>query len=328
MRILFTADWHIKLGQKNIPTEWAINRYKALVEKINSVCAEKDVELHVIGGDIFDRVPSLEELALFFEVVRTLKTTTLLFDGNHEATKKGDTFLKLLAPTIKQLQPFGFYVQPSADTISSLADIPFDVIPYCDLKRFERGEITIKNKSNLLFTHVRGNIPPHVVSEVPLEIFQSWNLVLAGDLHSHSNSQENIVYPGSPLTTTFHRNEVECGGIVLDTSDLSWEFVSFGLPQLIRKTISDPTQAIPTDFNLTIYELEGNVSDLAKADDNPIIDKKISRRVAEASLILTPDMSIEDEISEYLRYILNLEDSKVLELLKLFHDSTKGRGME
>ena len=25
--ILFTADWHLKLGQKNVPVEWARNRY-------------------------------------------------------------------------------------------------------------------------------------------------------------------------------------------------------------------------------------------------------------------------------------------------------------
>ena len=34
------------------------------------------------------------------------------------------------------------------------------------------------------------------------------------------------------------------------------------LPQLIRKTVSDPNEMVPTDFDHTIYELEGDVQDL------------------------------------------------------------------
>ena len=31
---LFTADWHIKLGQKNVPIPWACTRYKLFFDKI------------------------------------------------------------------------------------------------------------------------------------------------------------------------------------------------------------------------------------------------------------------------------------------------------
>ena len=47
-----------------------------------------------------------------------------------------------------------------------------------------------------LFTHVRGEIPPHVKPEVDLDRFEDFPIVFAGDLHAHSNSQRNIVYPG------------------------------------------------------------------------------------------------------------------------------------
>jgi hypothetical protein len=30
MKILFTADLHIRIGQKNIPKEWAINQYRIM----------------------------------------------------------------------------------------------------------------------------------------------------------------------------------------------------------------------------------------------------------------------------------------------------------
>ena len=32
--ILFTADWHIKLGQKNVPMAWACTRYKLFFEAL------------------------------------------------------------------------------------------------------------------------------------------------------------------------------------------------------------------------------------------------------------------------------------------------------
>ena len=63
--ILFTADWHIKLGQKNVPVEWAINRYNTFFEQVHEVSRECD--MHIIGGDLFDRIPSMDELvSLFF----------------------------------------------------------------------------------------------------------------------------------------------------------------------------------------------------------------------------------------------------------------------
>ena len=63
--ILFTADWHIKLGQKNVPMPWACSRYKMFFEAIYDL--EEHVDLHIIGGDLFDRVPSMDELTLYFD---------------------------------------------------------------------------------------------------------------------------------------------------------------------------------------------------------------------------------------------------------------------
>mgnify|MGYP003961992737 CR=1 FL=1 len=41
--ILFTADWHIKLGQKNVPMPWACARYEMFFEQVHDL--EKDVDL-------------------------------------------------------------------------------------------------------------------------------------------------------------------------------------------------------------------------------------------------------------------------------------------
>ena len=64
-------------------------------------------------------------------------------------------------------------------------------------------------------------VPPHVHSEVDLSIFKKFPVVFAGDLHSHSNCQENIVYPGSPMSITFHRNKIENGYLIIEDN---WEW--------------------------------------------------------------------------------------------------------
>ena len=40
--ILFTADWHLKLGQKNVPKKWALNRYELFFEAI--ICNNIDID--------------------------------------------------------------------------------------------------------------------------------------------------------------------------------------------------------------------------------------------------------------------------------------------
>ena len=100
MSILFTADWHLKVGQKNVPQEWARKRYSMFFEKIHSL--EKDIDLHVIGGDLFDRVPTMTELELYFEFISGVGVRTLIYDGNHEATKKHQTFLTQLKKHLRR----------------------------------------------------------------------------------------------------------------------------------------------------------------------------------------------------------------------------------
>ena len=208
--ILFTADWHIKLGQKNVPVEWAKKRYHSFFDQVHEQV--KTCDMHIIGGDLFDRIPNMEELALYFSFVRNVKKPTLIFDGNHEAT--------------------------------------------------------------------------HVTPEVDLDRFDPFPVVFAGDLHAHSNTQRNIVYPGSPMTTAFHRQEVDTGYLLINPKDWSWEWWPFTLPQLIRKTVTNPEDMIPTTYHHTIYEIEGNIQELAAVENSELLDKKVVRRTTEASLVL------------------------------------------
>ena len=156
-----------------------------------------------------------------------------------------------------------------------------------------------------------------------MERFDKFKTVFAGDLHAHENTQRNIVYPGSPMTTSFHRNEVKTGYLTID-DNMEWTWHQFDLPQLIRKTVEDPDEMIPTDFHHTIYELEGDVQDLAKVKNSDLLDKKVVKREVEATLSLHGDMTIGDELGVYLKEILSLDDNKIRNIMGVFNDySTK-----
>ena len=311
--ILFTADWHIKLGQKNVPLPWACSRYKMFFEAIYDL--EEDVDLHIIGGDLFDRVPSMDELTLYFDFIKDIKVPTIIFDGNHEATKKNKTFFSNLTRATSDVNSLVEIVDYTREHSWGT------ILPYADLHK--KGAIEKCNPDKPLYTHVRGEIPPHVTPEVDLDRFNPFPVVFAGDLHSHSNTQRNIVYPGSPMTTSFHRDIVKTGYLLIDEdNDSTWEWGEFILPQLLRKTVDNESDMQPTMFHHTIYEIEGDVADLANIKNSELLDKKVVKRSSEATLNLK-DLTIEEELVEYMSAILNLTDDKIKQIMGVFNDYSK-----
>jgi len=323
--ILFTADWHIKLGQKNVPASWACSRYELFYQQLKEIEEREDVNLHIVGGDLFDRTPSMDELTLYFDFVKNCSIETIIFDGNHEATRKNKTFFTNLKRVTNELNPLVTVID------STYYRDDWAILPYADLHRKNSIELI---DAEYLFTHVRGEIPPHVTPEVDLTRFDKFKEVFAGDLHAHENTQRNIVYPGSPMTTSFHRNEVKTGYILIDTDthhfdeEWCWTWHEFKLPQLIRKTVTSAEEMVQTDWHHTIYEVEGDVSDLSGVKNSELLDKKVIKRKTEATLILGKDMTIEEELGEYLSYILELDENKVKKIIGVFSDNAREANVE
>ena len=309
MKVLFIADIHIKLGAKNVPLEWALNRYKLFNDKISKL--QESVDLVILGGDVFDRMPTIEELEVYFNFIRIFNKETLVIPGNHESVKKTTTFLTNLKAVSNAIN-HNVHIIDNFDTRHGM-----DFIPYNKLKEYHPADVDFH--SRILVTHVRGEIPPHVKPEVPLSLFERWDIVLAGDLHSYENSQLNILYPGSPMSTSFHRNPVDTGVIILDTDTLEHEFIALGLPQMLRKTIQAGDPMPTTTYDHTIYEVEGDMSQLQDVANHELLDKKVSKRTVDVALMLEPDMTLGQELGEYLRYILQLNDDAVGEVLEEFH---------
>ena len=85
---------------------------------------------------------------------------------------------------------------------------------------------------------------------------------------------------------------------------------------------------IQTDFHHTIYEVEGDVSDLSGVKNSELLDKKVIKRKTEAQLILDKEMTIEEELGEYLSYILELEEQKVKKIIGVFSDNAQKVDLE
>ena len=312
--IVFTGDWHLKLGQKNVPLPWACSRFELFFEKIREI--ELGVDIHVIGGDLFDRVPTMDELTLYFDFIKEVSVPTYIYDGNHEATKKNKTFFSNLKRATQNVNDLVTIVDKTTEFEWGT------ILPYCDLHK--KGSIEKCNPNKPLFTHVRGEIQPHVTPEVDLDRFKKFKRVFAGDLHAHSNTQRNIVYPGSPMTTSFHREVVKTGYIIIQK--YTWEWREFDLPQLLRRTITSEDEMIATDYHHTIYEIEGDVADLATVKNSELLDKKVVKRSTEATLNLK-NMTIDQELVEYLSAILNLTDDKIKNIMAVFNDYSKNATM-
>lgn len=315
--LLFTADLHIKIGQDGVPPEWVMNRFELFETQLLTMIKNNNVKLLIIGGDLLDRVPSgkngVKEVAMFLHLVSILPVRTIIYSGNHEAITKTTTFLSDFKHIVYEINPLVTIVD------DFYSEEGFDIIPYNRLKSDTDGTYPSTLNNKLLFTHVRGAIPPHVVPEVSLDRFKKWQLVVAGDLHSYENCQENILYPGSPYTTSFHRNRVKTGAILLDTLTLQHEWLEFNLPQMIRKTINVGDPMPQDDFDLISYEVEGNIVDLSSITNKDII-KKLQHTKKDSSLILKKGMSIIEELREYFLYVSMLEPNYVDKLLLEYSD--------
>lgn len=318
MRILFTADYHIKIS-KDIPQEWQRNRLGLLTKELNRVLVDKQCDLHIIGGDILDVAkPSTEEMDLYFDTISNLQGQGLIFTGNHELYSKTKSCLFNLADETVRCNP-------NYQVIGSLRTADFDVIDYVELKQKEWSP----KKSDLCFTHVRGAIPPHVKPEINLNRFEEhgYKLVIAGDLHSYQCSQEigniRLLYPGSPFSTSYSRNlQTDTHGYLIvdtDTLEVEWGSLDF-LPQLLLKSVESVDDMIPDSYHRVMYELVGDVIALGKSPTNELLKKKVNKMVGKEAKLQGLDGNIGTEVSLYCKNILGLDKEQIKDIITTLHD--------
>lgn len=323
MKILFIADMHIELGKgktlksDKVPKDWQTNRFISLAEEVKKIYNEHGCDLIINGGDVFHKpLPNTEETDLYSRVQAIWNDIPeIIYSGNHEMITKKLSCLSHLEFSTSKASNLHKIVQ-------SYRSPEFDIIGYQQLKDREWEP----RCSDICFTHVRGTIEPHVVPEIDLQRFvdHGYKIVFAGDLHSHTNTQEisqgvQLVYPGSPLTTTFHRERTKGtnGVLIIDTdAPRDYKWIELGhLPQLLRKTITVGEDLVPGDYDHIVYEVEGNVVELKSVANEELLDKKKNIiETKDAKLDMSQASNLVEECALYWRDIENLSTPEIEEL--------------
>lgn len=312
MKILSVADIHINLHKKKIPYEWQTNRFAMLFSKLLEL--EKECDVTVLSGDIFDKKPEPDEICLFLSYANAVTKPTLAIPGNHEASTKGKSFLEHFE--IENAINNDNFILSTKNKRVEIQGQGFQLFPY--------GEMQSKNipkhvAGDILVTHIRGEVPPHITEEFDFELIKDWKLVLLGDLHfNHKYKHYPVYYPGSPLNTTFDRDDSrEYGVDIIDyksETNYSIRFVDLKLPKLVRKTVEAGTELKSHPYDHVVYEVTGSLDKLSKVQNHALLDKKIAEKPNENSKLDLQNKSLIEELSIYLDYIKVDNKDQVLEL--------------
>lgn len=312
-KILHSADWHILLHKKKVPWQWQWNRFQDFFSCLLDL--EKDCDVHVIAGDVFDKKPEPDEVALFLSYIHRVKRKTFIIPGNHEATSRGETFLKHFIGEYRINNPLVEVICYNAQR--SVDKAHFQFFPYGEM---QRDNLPQPIPGHILVTHIRGEVPPHITAEYDFERLRPWKLVLCGDLHhNHRYRDMPLYYSGSPMNVSFDRSEDREYGVNIVEGSLDnykVRFVPLDLPRLIRKTISSKSEMVASERDHVIYEIVGSIDELAQVEKTDLLDKKIAYKADEQSVLDLSGLSLVEELELYLRHQKIEEVDTVLSTFK------------
>ena len=311
IKILHSADWHINLHKKKVPYEWQANRFRLFFEEIHKL--EKDCDVHILAGDVFDRKPEADEVCLFLRFANSVTIPTYIIPGNHEATRKGKTFLEHFHEQHAITNPNVVLI--TENKREEVRGQGFCFFPYGEM---QTDNLPAYEEGDVLVAHIRGEVPPHITPEYDFEKLRSWQLILLGDIHfNHRYLDYPAYYSGSPMNVTFDRDASKKYGVnvidFIDHQNHSVDFKVLDLPKLVRKTVEVDDKLVEDTYHHTIYEVTGNLDELSKIKDSKLLDKKIAHKPNEDSKLDLKDKTIVEELSLYLEHIKVGNSKKVID---------------
>lgn len=262
-KIAFTSDLHVSKELLRI-TE-CLN----FLDYFFSYCREHDIHHAVLGGDIFHTSNSVRNqsfLPVFNRLLEASKEIQLyIFPGNHDLmTRDLDNSNNALA---EAFGAFAHYI-PRSETIS-IDGIDYDFLAYTE----NPGELP--DNGRVLFTHLEIAdffYRPEQRSEnrtFTKGSFDHYELVVSGHIHRMQQAG-NIVYPGSPYSTT----KAEAGDhyfCVVDGAD--YELIPYNeAPEYMTVTLEQAVRDKSIDYRNRIVEV--------------VIDSKIESFVKLRALML------------------------------------------
>ena len=261
MRFLHTSDWHLGITFKG---RGAFEDQKFFIDQIINIAKEKKVDAIIVAGDIFDRSMANGETVAFYDDIMTNivvrnNIPILSIAGNHDSAER-------LSQCHELLKKAGLYVAGSLTRdfqVVTYDDTDVYLLPWFSVDKVrsvfpERAEeITSmeeaykvvlseikktfkEGKKHVLVSHAFVTGSETSTSDKAAEIgtatavskgiFEGFDYVALGHIHKPQNIQDNIRYCGTPMPYSFGKEEKhEKGVIILDTNDMSKEFVPLKL---------------------------------------------------------------------------------------------------
>lgn len=266
LRILHTADWH--LGREFHGTDLS-EAHQAFFDWLAEEIAEREIDVVVMAGDIFDRaLPPVKAIELFNRNVDRLAglAPIVLISGNHDsAVRMG--YGPLLRP--------GLHLRAGIESIGDpvvIEDGPFPLaiypIPYLDPVSSATGLASEEANHHAVLTAAvaaglkdlgerpegtRAIAMGHAFiagaetsdserginvggsDQVPADIFEGFDYVALGHLHRPQTIGERVRYSGSPLFLSFSEVGAEKSVVVLDlAADGSIDTETVPVPSAFR----------------------------------------------------------------------------------------------
>ena len=310
IKILSSADWHVNLHKKKVPYDWQTNRFQLMFDKMRNL--ESSCDVHIIAGDLFDKKPEPDEICLVLSYLNSVTSPTYIIPGNHEATKKGETFWEhfTLENTINNPNVRVF----TRNSRAVLGSQGFCFFPYGSV---QTDSLPPYVDGDILVTHIRGEVAPHITAEYDFSRLGLWGLCILGDLHfNHRYHDTNCYYPGSPLNTTFDRDDSREYGVdiftVIDSRNYTRDFVDLKLPKLIRRTIKVGESMVASIYDHVMYEVTGTIDELSRVEKSDLLDKKMVEKPSSDSTLDLKNKSIFEELEMYLGYIKVADVQKIM----------------
>jgi exonuclease SbcD len=273
VRILHTSDWH--LGRQ-FHGQSMLAHQAAFVDHLISLIAERDVELVVVAGDIFDRaLPPVDAVALADDAFARLAHSgarVVVTSGNHDSATR-------LGVNSRLIDAAGFHLRTDPARVAEpvlLTDEHGPVavygIPFLepDLLR-QQWDLPARSHQAALTEAVRRiradlagrpgtrsvaiahafvaggeasdserDISVGGVSLVPTSVFDGLDYVALGHLHGRAVLTETIRYSGSPLAYSFSETGHLKGSWLLDLGPSgieAEEFVPAPVPRRLARLI-------------------------------------------------------------------------------------------
>ena len=256
MKILHTSDLH--LG-KNLSEESFYDDQKYILDEITNIVKEKEINVVMIPGDIYDKsIPNIEASIMFDKFLTDLSkmnVIVLITSGNHDSNER-------LSFGSKIFNEFNIHIVTSYEgqiEKISINDVNFYLLPFLkpfhlkhliNEKEYEKinnsndmmkwilnREKIDKSKKNILLAHQfvmwDGKLPEQCDSEsisinnvgtldaIDVNLLNDFDYVALGHIHKPQKIKRDTVrYSGTPLKYSFSEVNDKKSVVIIDTDNI------------------------------------------------------------------------------------------------------------